>query len=229
MGIPSKYIHRCVYHFTHVENLPEILEHGLLSISEKKRLGIEHTNIAFSDIQERRSRMKIHCGNKGVVHDYVPLYFCKRSSMLLSLIRSKVADQQFIIYFEFPIEILDQYPAVFSDASANTIVPPNFYSDPDDLEKLNWDAIDSLKWSMPSDELKQARMAELFIHNKIDTSSISRIIVWNNSIKEFVQECYDEVGLKAPPIGFDLMHYFTNFYNSGKHSIVTGPNFIIKT
>lgn len=228
MPIPVEHKNRCVYHFTNVENLPTILEHGLLSNNEIEKIGLEYKIIALSDIQKRRACMEVSCGCKGVVHDYVPVYFCKRSSMLLSLIQRKVADQQLIIYLEFPIDIMNQYPSVFSDASANTAVPPNFYADPSELKKLNWEAIDSLKWSMASDRLKQARMAELFVHKRIDTISISRIIVWSESIKEFVKKCYDEAGLKAPPVGFDRKHYFIDFLNTKKHSIVTGPYSIEK-
>jgi len=226
MSIPDKFKHRSVYHFTHLDNLPGILEHGLLSTSENNRLGIKYNSVALSDIQSNRATMPVTCGNGGVVHDYVPLYFCKRSSMLLYLVRNKVVDQRFIIYFEFPILIMNDYPSVFCDAAANTRIHPNFYGDFSDLEQLNWEAIDNLKWSMPNDSLKQARMAELLIHKRIDTASISRIIVWNDPIKKYVQECYEEAGLDLPPIGFDPIHYFTNFYDSGKHSIVTGPYLI---
>ncbi|MBC8432176.1 MAG: DUF4433 domain-containing protein [Desulfobacterales bacterium] len=228
MAIPDKFKHLYVYHFTHIDNLPGIVEHGLLSTNESNRLGIEYYSVALSDIQSNRATMPVTCGNGGIVHDYVPLYFCKRSSMLLYLVRNKVVDQQFVIYFEFPILIMNDYPSVFCDAAANTRIPPNFYSNFSDLEQLNWEAIDNLKWSMPNDRLKQERMAELLIHRRIDKASISRIIVWNDSIKKYVLECYDESGFKAPPIGLDPIHYFIDFYRTGQHSIATGPYFIKK-
>jgi len=228
MAIPDQYRHRSVYHFTHVENLEGILEHGLLATREKERLGLKHNSVSLSDIQGRRSTMDVTCGCGGFVHDYVPLYFCKRSSMLLYIVRNKIVDQQFIIYFEFPIKLIDSDACVFCDAAANTESPPNFYSDPSDLEKLNWQAIDNVKWSMPNDRLKQERMAELLVHRNLDISLANRVIVWNDSIKNSVLECYNEVDLSPPNIGFDNIHYFTDFYDTGKHSIVTGPHFIKK-
>jgi HD superfamily phosphodiesterase len=228
MSIPNKFKYRSVYHFTHLDNLPGILEHGLLSTSEGNCLGIEYNSVALSDIQRRRALMPVTCGNGGVVHDYVPLYFCKRSSMLLYLVHNKIVDQQFVIYFEFPILIIDDYPYAFCDAAANTEIHPNFYCDSKELDNLNWDAIDELKWAMGTERLKQKRMAELLIHRRIDKDSISRIIVWNDSIKKYVLECYGEAGLKTPPIVFEPIHYFTDFYGSGRHSIVTGPYFIKK-
>lgn len=226
MAIPVRYRHRSVYHFTHVENLEGILEHGLLATREKERLGLKHSNVSLSDIQGRRSTMDVTCGCGGVVHDYVPLYFCKRSSMLLYIVKNKIADQQFIVHFQFPIQIVEICPCVFCDAAANTVMPPKFFSDPSELKNLNWEAIDNVKWRMPNDRLKQERMAELLVHRKLDISLANRIIVWNNPIKDYVLECYSDVNLSPPNIGFDDIHYFTDFYNKGVNSIVTGPYFI---
>lgn len=227
MAIPVQYQKRCVYHFTHVDNLPGILEHGLLSTNEKKRLGIEHTTIAYADIQSRRSCMDVPCGCGGVVHDYVPLYFCKRSSMLLAVVNGKIADQPFIIYFEFPICIMNQYPWVLTDASANTSMPPNFYDTEENLSNLKWQHIDSSKWGF-TEKVKQARQAELLIHQNIPVTAASKIIVWNESIRDYVLEEFEKAKISPPKIGYDSHHYYIDFYDSGKHSIVTGPVLIKK-
>jgi putative nucleotidyltransferase with HDIG domain len=226
MTIPKDYQNRCVYHFTHVDNLPGILEHGLLSTNEKNRLGIKHTAIAYTDIQSRRSCMKVPCGPGGVVHDYVPLYFCKRSSMLLAVINGKIADQQLIIYFEFPISVMNQYPWVLTDASANTSMPPNFYDNDENLCKLKWEHIDSKKWGKFSEKEKQARQAELLIHKQIPITAVSKIIVWNESIRDYILKEYENAKMAKPHIGFDGHHYYTDFLDSRKKSIVTGPYFI---
>lgn len=228
MTIPKDYQNRYVYHFTHVDNLPGILKHGLLSTNEKVRLGLKHIAIAYTDIQSRRACMAVSCGCGGVVHDYVPLYFCKRSSMLLAVVNGKIADQQLIIYFEFPISIINQYQWVITDASANTGIPPNFYNNEDNLSKLKWTHIDSLSWSMPSERAKQARQAELLIHKQIPITSASRVIVWNKTIREYVLEEYKNAKMPEPHIGYDNIHYYIDFYDSGKHSIVTGPVLIRK-
>ena len=105
MAIPSEFRNRHVYHLTHIENLPRILKHGLLSKQEMARLDLGHKSIAYEEIQDRRSSKKVPCGPGGVVHDYVPLYFCRRSSMLLAVLTNKIADQQLLVYLEFPILI----------------------------------------------------------------------------------------------------------------------------
>ena len=72
LSIPNQYKQRSLYHFTHIENLPRILEHNLLSTNMRQIFRIPHRNIANEDIQERRSMMMVTCGCGGVVHDYVP-------------------------------------------------------------------------------------------------------------------------------------------------------------
>jgi hypothetical protein len=128
MPIPVEYANRPLYHFTHIENLPGILKYGILSTNEMHHRGIAHKNVAYDNIQDRRSVMEVLCGCGGVVHDYVPLYFCKRSPMLYAILQRGIIDQKQIIYLEFPIQILEQYQSVFTDGenaqtSGSHIVP----------------------------------------------------------------------------------------------------------
>ncbi len=227
MSIPDNHKHRHIYQFTHLNNLAGILEHGLLSYNEKERLGLPHLSIAADSIQERRASMAVPTGPGGIVHDYVPFYFCSRSPMLLSVINAKNVDQLYLLYLGVRIEVLEADDVVFTSASANTVEPPTFYSDPADLEQLAWTDIDSQKWGSPSEEARHARMAEALVHESLDVSDIDHIIVWNEHIKKKVEEIYAEAGIAPPAIEFDghlrRHFYYTNFYEAGKASILTGP------
>lgn len=228
MPIPSQHQGRFAYHFCHIKNLPSVLEHGLLSCNEQAARGIDHHSIAALEIQKRRSEMKVPCGPEGVVHDYVPFYLCKRSSMLLAVVQAKNVDQQMLMYFAVPITVVEQHDVVFTSASANTVEPPTFYADPEDLIKLDWDAIDDLKWNMGSEQRKQARMAEVLVHRQADLKLVDHIIVWNDSFGTIVANYYQSAGLKPPPIRHgdqDLKHYFNRYPEARNESLVTGPFF----
>ena len=227
MPIPAKYSSRFIYHFTHIDNLPSLLETGFVANGHSD-FPKNVQSIAETGIQARRSQMQVTCGPQGVVHDYVPFYFGAKSLMLLSVIHKKNIDQCDILYFEFPISLLDEKHAVFTDASANTAVAPNFYSNPQDLDELNWVEIDSQKWSCASDELRHQRMAEALVHGQVPLSAASNCVVWNEDAKRRVQDITKGVG-EFPKIGFQgspRWHYFTNLSEAGKkgHSLVTGPN-----
>jgi len=131
--------------------------------------------------------MVVPCGPRDCVHDYVPLYFGAISPMLLRVINAKNIEQRDILYCEFPISLVEGANAVFTDASANTSIPPNFYTDPADLDKLNCEAINSLKWRSVDDEFRHQRMAELLIHRQLPIMAASRCVVWNSRIKKKVE------------------------------------------
>ena len=227
MPIPAAHAHRYIYHFTHIDNLPNLLRTGFLCNNHVDFPAEGCRSIAEAGIQARRAEMVVPCGPGGVVHDYVPLYFGSRSPMLLAVINKKNVDQHEIIYFEFPIALLERNDVVFTDASANTEDPPSFYSDPADLNNLNWNEIDSLKWKSANDTLRHQRMAEVLVHSRLPLPEATRVVVWNSSIAQRIQEIVSQAGVPFPPITYNPIHYFTNFSDPDqaqrRRSIVMGP------
>lgn len=229
--IPNKFKGRFIYHFTSLNNLESIIQEGLLSTNLKNKSGITHEDISNNDIQKRREKMNVTCGPQGVVHDYVPFYFAKRTPMLLNIVKSKNIDQIDIIYLAIPIEKLIDKDVVFSDASANTAIPPNFYSNPKDLINLNWNIIDSWRWSYPDDNERHQKMAEALIHNKVEITDVSHIVVWNKNFKNHIKSVLKDNGISGPKVVTDYHehfkhHYFTDFETGTRKNIITGPRWL---
>lgn len=223
MPIPAAHAHRYVYHFTHIDNLPGLLQTGFLSHNHPNFPG-KHLSIAASGIQARRAEMPVTCPPGGCVHDYVPLYFGSSSPMLLGVVNAKNIDQYDLLYFEFPITLADRADAVFTSASANTVVPPSFYNDPADLMKLDWPAIDSLKWGNPDEDYRHRRMAELLVLNQLPLTAAARCVVWNEGVKQRVKEIVGDAPF--PTIDFESperRHWFKDFANGKSSSLVSGP------
>jgi hypothetical protein len=230
--IPAEYKNRYIFHFTHLCNLDSIIKNGLLCTNEKNSQGINHTDIANETIQERRASVNVPVGHNGTVHDYVPFYFSSINPMLLALINQKNVDQNLIIYLCVKIKRLDADDAVFTDASANTNIMPNFYDDPLYLNQLDWDLILSRKWGTRSEEDKHRKMAEALIYHKVGISEIDAIVVYNDGIKKKVQKIFNNNNLQPPAILFDhndkmreYGFYYTSFFISAKkfETLVTGP------
>lgn len=165
--IPAKYANRYFYHFTHMDNLESIIDNGLISTNEKKLRGISHVNVANESIQERRSNTLVPCHPYGSIHDYVPFYFAGTNPMLLSVLNRKNIDQPYVVYIAISINKLKEQNVIFTDASVNTVTPPNFYSDPQDLDMLNWGLIDSKKWGNENKDELHERMAEALVFKKV--------------------------------------------------------------
>ncbi len=230
MAIPDKHKDRFIFHFTDIENLDSIIKNGLLCTNKKNEKGIKHKNIANMAIQERRANMDVPVGPGGKVHDYVPFYFSSINPMLLKKLNEKNVDQPLIIYLCVKIERIDREDAVFTNASANTSTPPQFYADPVHLEDLNWDLIDSRNWSVGTDDEKHKKMAEALILNSVNIDEVDTIVVYNECVRKKVEEVFADNGIKTPNIRYgnevkNYSFYYTKlFFEDRKtETLVYGP------
>lgn len=236
MAIAQEYNWRYIFHFTPIHNLDSIIKNGLLCTNEKEARVISHKNIANMNIQNRRAKMEVTCGKGGVVHDYVPFYFTSKNPMFLGVLNKKNTDQPFIIYLCMKIDRLEKDDAVFTDASANTDIPPQFYSDTALLDKLDWNLIDSRNWSF-TDEERHKKMAEAMVYNKVGIEEIDAIVVYNNWVADGVRKIFAQNAIKPPKILLDgglangkyRFFYTKLFFNDrNKETLVMGPYFLKK-
>lgn len=181
--------------------------------------------------------MEVTCGKGGVVHDYVPFYFTSKNPMFLSVLNKKNTDQPFIIYFCMKIDRLDKEDAVYTDSSANTEVPPTFYCDTVNLNKLDWSLIDSMKWGAFSDEERHKKMAEALIYKNVKIEEIDAILVYNNWVADGVRKIFANNGVNPPKILLDgalaggkYHFYYTKYFlqNREHETLVNGPYFLKK-
>jgi hypothetical protein len=234
MAIPQEHNWRYIFHFTDIRNLDSIIMNGLLCTNLKDAQNITHKNIANMTIQERRAKMEVTCGKGGVVHDYVPFYFTSKNPMLLGVLNKKNTDQPFIIYLCLKIERLEKDDAVFTDASANTDIPPNFYSDTVNLNKLDWGLIDSKNWAFNDDE-RHKKMAEALIFNRVGIEETDAIVVYNNRVADGVRKIFEKNGITPPPILLDnglaygrYRFFYTKYFLQGRdhETLIMGPYFL---
>ncbi|MBP1466926.1 DUF4433 domain-containing protein [Candidatus Chloroploca sp. M-50] len=213
MCIPNHLCNRYAYHFTVIDNLSTILRHGLLATNEKLHRRMPHTAIADQNIQKRRARTNVSCPPGGKVHDYVPFYFCTRSPMLWRVLENKWAEQRDIIYIVVHITIIEQVFCVFTDASANTNSPPNFYNKPGDLMKIDWDAVDTWRWASKYDRpgcvpVRQAKQAELLVHKSVSSELFAKIVVRSEHERSQVCQEYWRLGITPPDIEVDSGDFY---------------------
>ncbi|HEY9077041.1 MAG TPA: DarT ssDNA thymidine ADP-ribosyltransferase family protein [Anaerolineaceae bacterium] len=228
MLIPEKYQSRSVYHFTPIANLPMILSHGLLSVGEQERMGIPVNTMVGNWIRRYRHELHLPIGPSTCLDDYVSFYFCKLSPMLLAIIGNKVEDEENIIHFEFPIDLMRTYPSIFTDAAAIPSSSPRFFEHGDELDQLNWDAIDSPSWRMPSESLRNARLAELLFYRKVSIDHIQRIIVWDELAAQKVKNLFHQYRTKAPKIETDPGCYFIDPHAKEPVPAIRGPGQIYR-
>ena len=132
-----------VFHMTEISNLSNILKYGLLSHNEAHSKGLNKTDIALQDVNERRAEKKpIH----GIsLHDYVPMYFNPKNPMLYR--RKQIQDN--IVIIAIDRRVVYQEKSIFSDGNAASDITL-FFNDITYLNRLNWQCIRNDYWNLVS-------------------------------------------------------------------------------
>jgi hypothetical protein len=181
-----------VYHFTPVENLPGIIESEGLSC--KNQCTTQQVSIAHEHIQDRRSSKRVPCWPGGNLHDYVPFYFCYRSPMMYAIKGRRVASydrgQGELVYLVLKLQAVAEtgLKFIFTDRHAVTDHVA-FYTDPDDLGRVDWDLMSSSRWNDIPEYLdrKDRRQAEFLVHAFVPWDLVAGLAVMTSYMKEKVE------------------------------------------
>lgn len=183
-----------IYHITHVDNLPAIIaDGGLVSDAAMIEQGGPTMAIGMSDIKERRLGLPVKCHTGSHVGDYVPFYFCPRSVMLYVIYCANHENltyrggQGSIVHLEANLhEVVNwaddsnrRWAFSLSNAGAKYA---EFRASRDDLDQLDWAAIDAADWRL--DRVKEAKQAEFLLRDSFPWNLVTRIGVLTAGIRE---------------------------------------------
>lgn len=183
-----------IYHITSVENLHSILSNnGLFCINKLQKNGDSFVNIAFEQIQSRRSEKQVPLPPYGNLHDYVPFYFAPRSPMLYTIDQGNVSQyqdgQKQIVYLVSTVQqvVSKHIPFVFTDGHA-IISYSEFFNDTLDLDQIDWGIMRSRYWNdtIEYPDRKRKRQAEFLAFEFFPLQSVLEIGVINNVVQDQV-------------------------------------------
>jgi hypothetical protein len=185
-----------IYHITHVDNLPSIIENGgLVSDAAMIARGGPEAAIGMSAIKQRRLRLPVDCHPGDDVGDYVPFYFCPRSIMLYVLHCANHPDltyrggQEPIVHLEADLHDVVAWADgqdrrwAFSLSNAGAVYA-QFRASMDDLGELDWPAIAATDFR--SAEVKESKQAEFLVHEFFPWNLIQRVGIHSIGIKSRV-------------------------------------------
>ena len=201
MKVPDRIV---LYRITHYQNLEFILQNGLYCPNSKIQ-DPNYVNIGKKDIIGKRGAKPVRLKpSPGMIHEYVPFYFCNRSPMLGSI---KVGNSDYkgsqsdIIYLVTDFEQIKKHGCefVFTDGQA-LIAYSKFFDDESDFDKLDWDAIRSRQWGRnQSDNDKMRRkMAEFLVKDYVPIEAIIGIAVMNQQMEQTVTQIVIQAGTGIP-------------------------------
>ena len=163
---------KALFHMTHIDNLNNILQYGLLAHDNP----YQQEDISDCDVNNRRSRNEpIYYKS---IHSYVPFYFNPKNNMLS---RRRYL-QEDIAILVFNKDLLYKDNILFTDANASTN-RANFFNNLKNLNKLNWQCIYTKGYYNDFGDGGNKRMAEVLIPHKVEIDNIIGIIT-NNKISQ---------------------------------------------
>jgi len=187
--------HPKIYHITHIDNLASIVALDRIeSDSRRIQKGNGQTSIGMTAIKRRRlDEIAVSCHRNTMVGEYVPFYFCPRSIMLYILHMGNRVDLTHYHRGQAPVLHLqaDMDAAInwanqngvswaFSDRNAGSYCA-DFYNSRDDLDKINWEAVESTNFRDPL--VKEGKQAEFLLHNSCPWGLVEKIGVFNERIR----------------------------------------------
>ena len=172
---------QAVYNIVSLDNVPSILQYGLLCYNEAQKLA--HESIALNDVQMRRDNKSVPHGLR--LHDYANAYFDPRNPMMyrrLNLINE-------ICVLAIDARILDCDGVVVSDGNAASGVT-RFYSPSEGIETLCYEQIYAKWWTDPDpyiqENKKRIKCAEVLVPYCIPSEYILGAIVANAEVRDML-------------------------------------------
>jgi hypothetical protein len=163
-----------LYYIVPRENLPSILEHGIVSNVRAARL--EHSSVAMAVIQQRRDHVRVPGARS--LHEYVNLYVCARNPMMYRLVMTNGASR--IAVLGIDATILDTRGAVIADGNAASGYT-RFAPSPDGIKLIDHALVHG-DWSGYQDERekwehKRVKCAEVLVPDRVAPDLVSRVLV----------------------------------------------------
>lgn len=167
-----------VYNITSIENVPSIIENGILCFNLAGK--IPHNSIAIPAVQERREQVTIPNGLK--LHSYANLYFDYNNPMLYS--RKDVADNLCVLAVSSLI--LNDPRCIVSDRNAATALA-KFYPAVDGVQQINFKKVLEQYW-VHDDQFEYAnhkaiKCAEILIPYSVSYEYVVEACVVNQKAK----------------------------------------------
>lgn len=170
---------KLLYHITHIDNLPSILEDGLVPRKELLSRGNRFKDIADPDILNKRESYKEALSGFVLFHFYSKNPFdgavCRRygseNMAIITIWRSLHEQSDFYIIPSHPLDCSQ----------------PDIYPYKQGVERIRWDILDNVEERDYHDsEIRKACMAECITNRVIHPEEFAYIFVKNEAVRSEV-------------------------------------------
>ena len=183
-----------VYHFTRLEHLPTIMEHGLVCDTQAQLTQLLAVEIGNLDIKARRALTCVPVSPGGTVADYAPFYFAPRSPMMYAIHMGNVPTYTEgtgkLVYLVTTLERLQQLSREVILTDRNAVLRVAQFERladgfPDD-DFIDWQLMDAKYWGEYPDG-RERRMAECLVHQSVPWEAFVDVAVKSRPVAERVR------------------------------------------
>ena len=202
-----------IYHITSFSNLDSILQNnGLYSHTQMSRRGLQRSDVSNLEIQGVRHSRQVNCCKYGVLHDYVPFFFCPRPPMLYAVQATHgLATERSMVHLVSTAQAVDAAGLAyfFTDGHA-TMWLTDYYEALSELIAVDWDVIPLKYWNntLEDGDRKRRKQAEFLVHRFFPFDLVERIGVYSHSVKLQVQELLQDYDVTVP-VSVELDWYYS--------------------
>lgn len=168
--MPSPSEGKLLYHITHIDNMPSILEHGLLPRSEMTKKGLYFTDIADPEILSKRKSYE------ETLSKYVLFHFYARNPFDGAVCQKYGAENMAIITIKRDLHLKYDFSIIPSHPLDRE--KPDIYSYEEGFKKIRWEILDKASGRDYHDpEIRKACMAECIVPYTIPPEFFSYVFV----------------------------------------------------
>lgn len=181
----GRYIHN-LYYITHIDNVPSIITHGILSHNQVEQKGINYTQIYNKDIVANRQQKTIPIDSKArSLWFFANLYFQPRNPMLFRVLATTSSENIAILAIDK--KIIDRDDIYITDGNAANM-PTQFYTSSDGKKIIaGMTAILNKEYWTEESGDKRKIMAECLVPESVSPDYIQTIYVVNHEIAKKVR------------------------------------------
>ena len=185
-----------LYYITHIDNIPSILRHGILSHEQIETRDIKYTRIYDKDIVA--SRQQIQAPNGKSLWNFANLYFQPRNPMLYRVLHEKPEDEIAIVAVQPAVlERPDIYVSTGNAASLSSNILHAVEVNKA-LPQIIRDTI-NVEWWNDVDGSKRKIMAECLVPDSIPVDLIQSVYVASPKAQERVKASIAQSNLPIIP------------------------------
>lgn len=169
--MPSPQYGKLLYHLTHIDNIPSILEHGLQPRNQLERC---FTDTADPNIIAERHEYLVD------LHDYVPFHFFVKNPYDGAVCKTHGSENMAIIAIWRPRSDNGYYVIPNHPLSGS----PEFLPYSEGIDQINWDLLDNTNNRCYADPVtKNACMAECDVDHTIFPQEFAYVYVYSERAK----------------------------------------------